>query len=165
MKHPTTYVLQDYFENALNPVQERIVKDHLLNCDKCTRILSEMSIIERKLKDAKTAAVPEALKLRILKDAGDLLQQKRQARFDKKNRQESRVQKQKEIFDSVRDMWEFFQTDLKTPALQFCSVSLVLVTIIAAEKLTANEVTRYKPISTNVHSYQFDDSVQEEEER
>lgn len=165
MKHPATYVLQDYFENALNPVQEGLVKDHLLNCDECTKILTEMSIIERKMKEVKTSAVPEALRLRIFKDAGEILQQKRAAKIDRANLKESRIQKQQEIVDSIRGMWELFQNELRTPALQFCSVSLVLVTIIAAEKLTPNEVSRYEPISTQVHTYNFDDSIQEEEER
>jgi hypothetical protein len=164
MKHPSNSVLQDYFENALNEMQEGLVKDHLLNCEECTKMLSEMALVERKMKETKAEIVPEALRLRILKDAGDLLQQRRQAQIEKSSLQVSRIQKQKEILDSIRGMWELFLSEFRTPALQFCSVSLVLVAIIAVEKLSTNEEYRYNPISMKVQSFGHKDLTQNEEE-
>lgn len=164
MRHPTNSVLLDYFENALNPVQESLVKEHLLLCDDCTRILSEMAITERRLREVSAPSVSKGTEQRLFQEARLLLQEKRLQAESKVRSAEAREQRQREWHRRSRELWSTLQ-DLRTPALQFCSLSLVLVAIVTAEKLTTDEEYRYEPISTKVESFEHNENIQAEEGR
>ena len=77
MKHPKLSTLQDYFENELNEVQSGLVKGHLLDCDQCTGILSQMAKVDTSVRKTTKTVISDELKSRIFSDAKVLLEAKR----------------------------------------------------------------------------------------
>lgn len=148
MKHPTIEVLQDYFENALVMNREKRVKDHVENCDFCTEILTDFVIIETRIKATPSPVVSQVTKARIYREAGELLKirkEKRSARTD---------------YAAIAKEWrENIFPEIRVPVLQFCSVSIMLATFIAVEKIQSVEETIYEPLSNEVKVYEREDKV------
>lgn len=137
MKHPPYEVLQDYFENVLNSMNESRVKKHLAECDQCTSVLAQFASIETKVKTQQQVQVSANTTKRILNDAHALMA----ARAQRKQKLETHLQEWKEII--------FPQ--IKIPALQLSSLALVLVVVIAAEKGQGGPEDMFEPLNDEVH--------------
>lgn len=146
MKHPRHEVLQDYFENALNEVQEQLVKDHLMNCDQCTGMLSQFAQIENKIKYQAPLEVSAKMKNKIFMDAQTLLAKKSAALKQKEERQEL-------LSAFVQEWKDVIFPEIKIPALQVCSVSLVLIVFVIVAQMETGEKRYYKPLSTDVNIF------------
>lgn len=160
MKHPRNEILQDYFENALNTYHEGLVKEHLLNCDQCTLILSQMTVIERKIKNDEAFKVSASVKDKILNSAKLKLEMKRTkvmlAETTIQKKEEKREERLKKLEDFVRQSKKSLLVEIKIPVIQACSISLLLLTVIAIEKAQTDEI-RVHPINTQVEEMSFND--------
>lgn len=163
MKHPRYEVLQDYFENALNEYHEKLVKEHLLNCDSCTKVLAQFSVIETRLRQQEKLTVSEATTGRIMADASLLLRQKREKMQEREAAREKRNLHRENLVQQLQQWRENIFPELKIPALQVCSLSLVLILIVAVEKQQSSERETYQPISTEVDEFTYKDIDQDEE--
>lgn len=156
MRHPSTEILQDYFENALVLSQEKRVKEHLLVCDQCSKMLADFAIIETKVRSRAAPALSTAAQQKIFLGAKTLLAQKGQHKLAQEVRQEK-------IKELILDWQEKLNFDWRVPALQFCSLSLVLAVVVAIEASEV-EVTTYQPISTDVQELTYQDITPQEGE-
>lgn len=146
MKHPRYEVLQDYFENALNKTQESLVKEHLLNCDQCTKVLSDFTQIESRIKMAPTMKVSGAMKEKIFSDARQMLA----ARKQHANEKAQRLEELKVYFN---DWKETIFPEIKIPALQLCSLSIALMVFVNIERQEGMEEETYVPLTVEVNEY------------
>lgn len=162
MKHPRLETLQDYFENALNTYQETLVKEHLLNCDTCTTVLGQMAAVEKKLSSLSALKVSEGTERKIFENAQALLTQKRLRKEEKQNVLDQRREDREKAIEYVRTWWTELLPELKVPALQVCSLSLILAVVVAVEKQNVEEEV-YQPISTNVEVLTYKDVPSDEE--
>lgn len=147
MKHPSFSTLQDYFENELNQIRSELVKDHLLDCDKCTSILSQMAKVDTRFKSAGTMTVPEHLKQRIFSDAKAMLEEKRK-------QIEEHNQRTKPFDEWMQEMRLLVQQNLiefKAPTLQLASLTLVIGFVVAANR--NEQIVTTKPLSEEVVVY------------
>jgi hypothetical protein len=142
MRHPDLTVLQDYFENALSVSTEKKVRAHVTTCDKCTAVLGDFAVIENKVKNSETVTVSQNTQARILLDGGVILRKKREYLAAKRD-----------FTELAREWRENILPEIRTPALQFCSVSLMLITFIAIEKNQSLEETVIEPLSSEVKVY------------
>ena len=143
MKHPKNETLQDYFENILNENQERLIKDHLMDCDRCTRMLSEVGQIENKIKNQSPQEISIKMKNKIFTNAQLLLAEKRATI---KKREDHLL-----VLSNFIDEWkEFIFPEIKLPAMQVYSVSLVLTVVIIFAQLEDDEKIFIKPLTTDV---------------
>lgn len=156
MKHPPLEVLQDYFENALVLSQEKRVKEHLLICDQCSKMMADFAVIETKVLNRSAPPLSAQTQQRIFADAKKMLAQRGQQKIDQMERQE----KLKELVLAWQEKLNF---DWRVPALQFCSLSLVLAVVIAIET-NQTEETVYQPISTDVQVLTYQDVTPQEGE-
>lgn len=141
MKHPELDLLQDYFENALDSKLEKKVKEHVENCDHCTDILTDFTFLETRVKATPAPKIPQVLEARILREGAELL-------------------KAKQMFkEHAKDWRENIFPEIRIPALQLASVSLMLATFIAVEKVQSTEEIVLEPLSTEVKVYEGDDKV------
>ena len=151
MKHPELSVLQDYFENVLAGDLELRVKEHVLGCDKCTQVLFQFGQIENRLKAQSPLNVSETTESKILSDAKKLLAERR-----------AKAIKEKEHSENLKVLYqewkEFVFPEIKIPAIQLCSVSLLLASFIAMEQLKSVEEEHFEPFSTAVTVYGFEDT-------
>lgn len=136
MKHPELEILQDYFENALSEKLEARVKAHVEECDHCTGILSDFVFIETRVKAIPLPKVSQVIEARILREGAELLKQKR------------------EYQSFVTDWKVNIFPEIKIPALQLASVSLMLATFIAIEKVQSTEEIILEPLSSEVKVYE-----------
>lgn len=157
MKHPTFEVLQDYFENALNKAQELRVKDHLLACDECTALLAQFAQLENKIKLQRPLQVSKTKESEIFFDAKKMLTQRR----GKIQEQLEQKKKMKVFFE---DWKEHVFPEFKVPALQLCSISLVLATFVALEQAQSKEEEYFEPLSKSVNVFTFKDISNSSEE-
>ena len=157
MKHPRYEILQDYFENALNSVQEDLVKEHLLNCDDCTRILSDFTQIETKMKSAPIRMVSQDMKAKIFADAKLKLAQKKNLIQEKQN-------KKLKMKEFIEEWQRIVFPEIKIPALQIVSVSVLLAIVVLAGQMEDRKEEYYKPLSNDVHEFTFKDISQDSEE-
>lgn len=156
MKHPRYEILQDYFENALNSVQEGLVKEHLLNCDDCTRILSDFTQIETKMKSAPARMVSHDMKTKIFADAKLKLAQK-------KNLIQERQNKKLKLKEFIEEWQRIVFPEIKISAIQIVSVSVLLAIVILAGQIE-DKKEYYEPLSNDVHEFTFKDISQDSEE-
>lgn len=147
MKHPELSLLQDYLENTISGSLESKVRDHLTGCDQCTNILLEMTIVERKVREHEGPSLSHNLKARITGSAHELLRERRE-----------RIQAREELKDYLRNWREEIFPEIRVPAIQLCSLSLVILTVITVEKVSTTEETVFEPISTEVHVIKGDES-------
>lgn len=136
MKHPQLEVLQDYFENALDAKLEEKVKAHVENCDHCTGILTDFVMIETQIKAIPDRRVSQNMEAKIFRNASELLKSKQQFK------------------EHVRDWKENIFPEIRIPALQLASVSLMLATFIAVEKVQSTEEIVLEPLSNEVKVYE-----------
>jgi hypothetical protein len=136
MKHPQLEILQDYFENALDKNQEKKVKAHVESCDHCTDILSDFVMIETRVRAIPERAVSQNMEAKIFRNASELLKSKQQLR------------------EHVKDWKENIFPEIRIPALQLASVSLMLATFIAIEKVQSTEEIVLEPLSNEVKVYE-----------
>jgi hypothetical protein len=136
MKHPQLEILQDYFENALELKLEQRVKAHIENCDHCTNVLSDFVMIETRIKSIPAPTISQNMEAKILREAGQLLEQKREFR------------------DHYKDWKEHIFPEIRIPALQLASVSIMLAIFIAVEKVQSTEEIILEPLSNEVQVYQ-----------
>lgn len=148
MKHPVMSDLQDYFENALSPSEERRVREHVSECDQCTKILADFAMIETQVKSVELPQVSQNTEARILIGAGDLLRRKRELAA---NRRDYSL--------LVKEWKENIFPELRVPALQLCSVSLMIAAFIAVEQGQSLEESIYEPLSHEVKVYEGEDKV------
>ena len=163
MKHPRYEVLQDYFENVLNAYQEGLVKEHLLNCDECTKVLSHFAVIETKLKNDKPQAVSAVLKNKIFADAKKMLAVKKEKVEVKEATAKERAQKLEELKQYYQNWKETVFPEIKVPALQLCSLSLVLMVFVSIERNEGVEVEVYEPLTSEVNVFTYQDVPQKVE--
>ncbi len=156
MKHPPLEILQDYFENALVLSQEKRVKEHLLVCDQCSKMMADFAVIETKVLNRSAPAISAQAQQRIFADAKKMLAQRGQQKLAQIERQE----KMKEFFHEWQEKLSF---DWRVPALQFASLSLVLAVVVAVETNQTEETT-YQPISTDVQVSTYQDVTPQEGE-
>ncbi len=143
MKHPRNETLQDYFENALNKIQEGVVKDHLMDCDRCTGMLSQIGQIENKLRNHLPLKVSAKMKNKIFFDAELLLAEKRSTIKEK--------EAQLLVLSNFIEEWkEIIFPEIKLPTMQVYSVSLVLAVVIIFAQTENEEKIFFKPLSTEV---------------
>ena len=136
MKHPSFEVLQDYFENAVDAKLEARVKAHLEHCDQCTKVLADFAIIENKVKSVAEVQVSQNAQARIFLEAAELLKSRRE-------------------FKAFAIDWkENIFPEIRIPALQLASVSLMLATFIAIEKVQSTEEIVLEPLSNEVKVYE-----------
>jgi len=148
MNHPQVSVLQDYFENELTTVQSTVVKEHLLNCDHCTSILAQMAKVDSSLKSIPQETVSLASKDRIFSDAKFLLSNKRAAIEAEARMAASRTHAREAAIRASYQLWKDTWEDIRVPALQLASVSMVVAVLIAANR--DEQVTVHKPFSEEV---------------
>lgn len=164
MKHPQYEILQDYFENVLNPYHEKLVKDHLLDCDQCTRVLADFAVIETKLKKQPVLQISERTKNKIFADARKMFS----ARQDKEDQlivsAKERAAKREKIQKNFQEWRESIFPELKAPALQLCSLSIVLMVIIAVEKGHGGQEEMYEPLNSDVNVFTHKDLAYKAEE-
>lgn len=148
MKHPVLSDLQDYFENALGPAVERRIRQHVSECDQCTKILADFATIETKVKSFESPQVSQNTEARILIGASELLRKKRELAA---NRRDYGL--------LVKEWKENIFPELRVPALQLCSVSLMIAAFIAVEQGQSLEESIYEPLSHEVKVYEGEDKV------
>lgn len=148
MKHPEPGILQDYFENALSASSEKKVREHVSDCDHCTKILADFAIVENKVRSVPAAGVSQNAEARILREAGELLRKKREQAAARNDYKALAKTWKEEIFPEIR-----------VPALQLCSVSLMLATFIAVEQGTSLEESVYEPLTHEVKVYEGEDKT------
>ena len=136
MKHPEIELLQDYFENALSDKLENKVRAHVESCDHCTGVLADFTFLETRVKAIPARAIPQNLEARILREGAELLRGRREFR------------------EHARDWRENIFPEIKIPALQLASVSLMLATFIAVEKVQSTEEIILEPLSNEVKVYE-----------
>jgi hypothetical protein len=156
MKHPSIEILQDYFENALVLSQEKRVKEHLLICDQCSKMLADFAVIETKVLNRAAPAITIAAQQRIFTDAKKMLAQRGQQKM-------AHTERQEKIKELLQDWQEKLSFDWRVPALQFASLSIVLAAVIAVETSQVEETT-YQPISTDVQVLTYQDVTPQERE-
>jgi hypothetical protein len=157
MKHPTFEVLQDYFENALNQAQEMRVKEHLLACEKCTALLAQFVQLENKIKMQRPLQVSKTKESEIFLDAKKMLAQRRE-------KAQKQLKQKKEMKVFFEDWKEHVFPEFKVPALQLCSISLVLATFVALEQAQNKEEEYFEPLSKSVNVFTFKDISNSSEE-
>lgn len=143
MKHPSNETLQDYFENAVDAKLEAKVKAHVEHCDQCTKILADFAVIETKVKSVPQQTVSQNTQARIFMEASELLKKKREYQAMKKD-----------FAELARDWRENIIPEIRIPALQLASVSLMLATFIAIEKVQSTEEIVLEPLSNEVKVYE-----------
>ncbi len=156
MKHPPFEILQDYFENALADSLENRVKEHLLVCDQCNRMLADFAVIETKVLKRQAPDLSMQAQQRIFADAKKMLAQRGQQK-------RAHVERQEKLKELVVEWQEKLSFDWRVPALQFCSLSLVLAMVVAVETNQTEETT-YQPISTDVQVSTYQDVTPQEGE-
>jgi anti-sigma factor ChrR (cupin superfamily) len=154
MKHPPVNILQDYFENALAGSLETRVRAHLIDCDHCTQILADFTRIERKVQKASTPSVSSTMEQKIMADALSILAERRKDRAD---RVELQIKRQRQREEFVSDWRERLEFDWRVPALQFASLSLMVVVLVAIEQ-NSTEESVYRPINNEVQEITFQDA-------
>jgi len=157
MKHPKLSTLQDYFENELNEVQSGLVKGHLLDCDECTMMLSQMAKVDTCLKKTAKSVVSDALKSRIFSDAKVLLEAKRK----KIEVAENYSKATEEWFQSMGALVQNAISELKVPVFQLASLSILIGYIVTVNQV--EKVIEKKPLSEEVVVYthgEHDSSVE-----
>ena len=148
MKHPHLSVLQDYFENELNAVQTSLLKEHLINCDVCTGILSQIAKVDTSVKSIAPQKVSPVIRAKIFVDAKQLLVQKRLALEEEIQVALNRVQARDEMVRATTNLWKEMLIELRLPALQLASVSIMVAVIIAANR--DEQTTIHKPFPEDV---------------
>lgn len=143
MNHPSYEVLQDYFENAIDSELEKKVKQHLQSCDKCTQVLSQFSMIETKLHLQEGITVSLRTENLIFSDVRSLLLQKR-TQLQKDSERNEMLSK------FVAEWKESIFPELRIPAIQLASLSLVLTVLVSMEKSQGTYEETFKPISNDV---------------
>jgi anti-sigma factor ChrR (cupin superfamily) len=156
MRHPSLEILQDYFENALVLSQEKRVKDHLLICDQCSKMLADFAVIETKVLRRTAPAISAQAQQRIFTDAKKMLAQREQRKM-------AHTERQERLKELLQDWQEKLSFDWRVPALQFASLSLVLA-VVAAVETNQTEETTYQPISTDVQVLTYQDVTPQEGE-
>ncbi|MBA2403824.1 MAG: hypothetical protein H0V66_03555 [Bdellovibrionales bacterium] len=164
MKHPKHEILQDYFENVLNAYHENLVKEHLLDCDQCTEILSHFAVIETKLKNQKAMAVSEMTRNKIFSEAKNLLKVKQDKKVAAEALVQSRTDKREKLQKGFQEGRESIFPELKIPALQLCSLSIVLFVLVAVEKGQGGEAEMYEPLNSEVEVFTYTEMPNEAEE-
>ena len=138
MKHPPLQLLQDYFENVLVSQQETLVGEHVHECDQCTKVLADFAVIETRMKLSPGTAVSENMKKRIFSSARELLEEKRRL-------------PEPGILESFWNEWKDMSfPELKVPALQLCSLSIVLLVFVEMEKEQSRKIEVFEPLSDEV---------------
>lgn len=145
MKHPRMEVLQDYFENVLNASVEKRVASHLLDCDQCTKILADFTVVETRLKRSPVVAISDNTQQRIFAGASELLAEKR------------RVPEPSKLLAFWEEWKEVSFPEFKTPALQLCSLSVVLFVLVAVEKEQSRHEEIFMPLSDEVQVLTYKD--------
>lgn len=148
MKHPDIGNLQDYFENALSASAEKKIRAHVSECDQCTKILADFAIIETNVRSLSAPVVSQNTEAKILLDAGELLRKKREL-----------IANRKDYGLLVKEWKENIFPELRVPALQLCSVSLMLAAFIAVEQGQSLEESIYEPLSHEVKVYEGEDKT------
>lgn len=142
MNHPRHEILQDYFENQLKLTDEQKVQIHLLNCDQCTKTLADFAVIETRLQRQTELSVSARTKEKIFLSAALLLKEKRER------------QVQKEWLSTYLEEWKNITfPELKIPALQLASLTLVLTVVISVERNQGSFEDIHEPISSDVSVY------------
>lgn len=139
MKHPEAKILFDYFENSLPSELEARVRDHLETCDHCTQITFELAQIETGVREMPAPVVSAHAEKRLMLAAHALLEERR---LELKKREES-------LISFIAEWKEKVMVELKVPALQASSLSLVAALIIAIEMGQVEEHL-HQPIDNNV---------------
>lgn len=164
MKHPKHEVLQDYFENVLNPYHEKLVKDHLLDCDECTNMLAHFTVIETKLKSQKIISITESTKDKIFADARKMLTVQKEKKDLTAAVIQSRADKKEKLHQSFHEWKLSILPELKIPALQLCSLSIVLFVLVAVEKGQGGAEEMFEPLHSDVEVFTHKDLSNKAEE-
>ncbi|MBI2519052.1 MAG: hypothetical protein HYV97_01485 [Bdellovibrio sp.] len=147
MKHPRLSTLQDYFENEMNEIQIGLLKEHLLDCDQCTLILSQMAKVDNKVKSVSRIPISEQTKKRIFTEAKARLQAKRNKLDVDQHCARNREERMKELKDLLRNALSEF----RAPALQVASLGTVIGFIVLAIQTEQPIVS--KPLTEGVVIY------------
>jgi hypothetical protein len=119
--------------------------------------LSHFAVIETKLKNQPTMSVTTSTKDKIFADAKKMLS----ARQGKRDQQEVAVKqwadKKERIQKSFQEWKESILPELKVPALQLCSLSIVLMVIVAVGKGQGGSEEMYEPLSSDVEVFTYKD--------
>ena len=146
MKHPHPSLIQDYFENTLDTGELSRVREHLVACDACTRILAEMAIIESKVKSLSAPRVSAATEARVMASAAGLLAQRRLEQNQRARARQSRQELKEWLLEWQEQLWPQW----RSPAWQLCSLSLLVAVLVAYERSQGPQEV-YRPITTEVH--------------
>lgn len=144
MKHPKLSTLQDYFENELNSVQVTLVKEHLLDCNECTFMLSQMAKVDTRFKTINKMLVSDELKNRIFSDAKKILEEKR----EKIQTSENHVRVREEWLQHYGELFQSAVSELKVPAFQLASVTILIGYIVASNQVDQTIVK--KPLAEDI---------------
>lgn len=146
MRHPHPSLIQDYFENTLPAAELQRVREHLVACDSCTRILAEMAIIESKVKAHSRPKVSQATEARVMAGAANLLAQRRRELSQRDEAKKQRQEFKEWLLQWQEELWPQW----RSPAWQLCSLSLLVAVLVAYER-AQEETEIYRPIMTEVH--------------
>lgn len=163
MKHPKLEVLQDYFENALNMVQEELVKEHLLNCDQCTRMLADLAVIEKVVKQQPALQPSAASRARTMSEAKALLALRKKQQQEKQAAITVRKEQKARLLSHLQEWKETLYPQIRIPAFQLASVAVLVMVVVAAERSSV-EAEVFEPLSDEVQVYTFNDSPMKGEE-
>lgn len=159
MKHPKHEVLQDYFENVLNPYHVTMVKEHLMDCDQCTNMLSHFAVIENKLKKMQVVEVTAATKGKIFADAKKMLNVRKEKQEQAEALVKERLDQKEKLARGFQEWKESIFPELKIPALQLCSLSIVLLVLVAVEKGQGSYEEMYEPLNSDVEVFTNNDGA------
>lgn len=147
MKHPKLSMLQDYLENELNKIQSGLVKEHLLDCDQCTLILSQIAKVDTTIKSGARIPVSVQTKNRIFADAKNVLQEKRK----KIETAQDSANLHKKLFQELLDFLRNMVNEFKAPVFQLASLTLVIGFIFSTAQ--TKQLIVNKPLSDDVVVY------------
>ncbi len=152
MKHPKLSTLQDYFENELNSVQSEILKNHLMDCNQCTLVLSQMAKVDVRFKMNTQEPISNAAKDKIFANAKVLLEMKRKKIADAQDKSKQFEEWHRGMKDLILNSFKEF----KVPAFQLASLTLLLGYIVSVNQTI--KIFKEKPLAEDVVVYFHDDN-------
>jgi hypothetical protein len=144
MKHPGLNVLQDYFEAETESLQ---IKSHLEECDRCSRIISEMAKVDIYFSRDKSTEVSSEVKEKVFTNASKLLIARRKTITAGLEKKRSRQEKSERVLQKISKLRSDALSELKLPIMQ--SAALAMAILVFTKVSTTHTKTEYYNIIDN----------------
>lgn len=129
MRHPSLKELQDYFENETSEKASQKVRRHLEECNKCSKVMSEMAKVDILFAKSEGVEAPAHLQQEVMAKASELLASRRAIKELKSVKQEKRKQQLSKTIKALQELKEGALSELKIPVLQTAAISLFLIVL------------------------------------